>query len=156
MQHYIYTQAAVWIYVYLCLAQKKREKNFSTQLFKGPSCILQSGGTPTCAYFFLSLGSWLHHHALYTVCIYTAYIPSEMDSWGSWRSIYTGTAETEGAKKKRRSAYLTIRIGKIENIKRKERRRVGVAVSSAQSALSLSSFSFFSSWIFFFLSFFLS
>ena len=156
MQHYIYTQAAVWIYVYLCLAQKKREKNFSTQLFKGPSCILQSGGTPTCAYFFLSLGSWLHHHALYTVCIYTAYIPSEMDSWGSWRSIYTGTAETEGAKKKKRSAYLTIRIGKIENIKRKERRRVGVAVSSAQSALSLSSFSFFSSWIFFFLSFFLS
>ncbi len=54
-------------------------------------------------------------------------------------------AETEGAKskkKKARSAYL--RIGKIENIKRKERDEVevAVAVSSAQSALS--SFSFFS------------
>ena len=160
MQHYIYTQAAVWIYVYLCLAQKKREKNFSTQLFKGPSCILQSGGTPSCAYFFLSLGSWLHHHALYTVCVVDVYILHT--SRRRWIREAPGGVSTQerpkrrGQKKKRRSAYLTIRIGKIENIKRKERRRVGVAVSSAQSALSLSSFSFFSSWIFFFLSFFLS
>ena len=157
MQHYIYTQAAVWIYVYLCLAQKKREKNFSTQLFKGPSCILQSGGTPTCAYFFLSLGSWLHHHALYTVCIYTAYIPSEMDSWGSWRSIYTGTAETEGAKKKKKERVP--HHPHRENWKHKKKRKTKSRSSSfisSECTFSLFFFLLFFVNFFFLLSFFLS
>ena len=159
MQHYIYTQAAVWIYVYLCLAQEKREKNFSTQLFKGPSCILQSGGTPSCAYFFLSLGSWLHHHALYTVCVVDVYILHT--SRRRWiREAPGGVSTQERPKRRGQKKKKKERVPHHphrENWKHKKKRKTKSRSSSfISSECTFSLFFFLLFFVNFFFSFFLS